>query len=146
MTTRLVVDKTGAVVGLEALRIPAGFAAWRHAKYIGMVSNIAMTVLGFVDRLKGSIVALEKQAKPLRIRVRKGGGHSNSLYGVLQSSFFRDRLRTLVGGRGIENFRPTDDNRDGIDEDFETSKFLPQVGALFRLTSGVSLYGSYSET
>jgi 3-oxo-5alpha-steroid 4-dehydrogenase len=70
--TRLVVDKSGAVVGLEALRIPAGFAAWRHAKYIGLVSNIAMTVMGFVDRLKGSIVALEQQAKPLRIRVRKG--------------------------------------------------------------------------
>ncbi len=70
--TRLVVDKAGAVVGIEALRIPAGFAAWRHAKYIGLVSNIAMTVMGFVDRLKGSIVALEKQAKPLRIRVRKG--------------------------------------------------------------------------
>ncbi len=70
--TRLVVDKTGAVIGLEALRIPAGFAAWRHAKCIDLVSNIAMTVLGFTEHLKGSIVALEKQAKPLRIRVRKG--------------------------------------------------------------------------
>ena len=70
--TRMVVDKTGAVVGLEALRIPGGFAAWRHARYIGLVSNIAMTVLGFAGRLKGSIVALEKQARPVRIRVRGG--------------------------------------------------------------------------
>jgi outer membrane receptor protein involved in Fe transport len=47
--------------------------------------------------------------------LRKGGGHSNSAYGVLQSSFFNDRLRTLVGGRRIVNHRPTDDNRDGKD-------------------------------
>ncbi|MBL9189711.1 MAG: TonB-dependent receptor [Opitutaceae bacterium] len=78
--------------------------------------------------------------------VRKGGAHSNAGYGVLQSSFFGDRLRTLVGGRHITNHRPIDDNRDGRDEGFETSKFLPQLGALFRLTPEVSLYGSYSRT
>ena len=71
--TRLVVDKSGAVVGIEVRRIPAGFAAWRHAKFIDLVSNIAMTVLGFVDRLKGSIAAIEREhARPMRIRVRKG--------------------------------------------------------------------------
>ncbi|MDP3069378.1 MAG: TonB-dependent receptor [Opitutaceae bacterium] len=78
--------------------------------------------------------------------VRKGGAHSNAGYGVLQSSFFGDRLRTLVGGRRIVNHRPIDDDRDGRDEDFETGKFLPQLGALFRVTSQVSLYGSYSRT
>lgn len=78
--------------------------------------------------------------------VRKGGGHSNSAYGVLQSSFFNDRLRTLVGGRRIVNHRPTDDNRDGKDEDFETAKVLPQFGALVRLAPQVSLYGSISRT
>ncbi len=78
--------------------------------------------------------------------VRKGGGHSNAVYGVLQSSFFGDRLRTLAGGRLIENHRPTDDNRDGRDEDFQTRKFLPQLGALFRVTPEVSLYGSVSRT
>jgi outer membrane receptor protein involved in Fe transport len=78
--------------------------------------------------------------------LRKGGAHSNALYGVLQSSFFQDRLRTLIGGRGIENNRPTDDNRDGRDENFTTKKFLPHYGALFRVTPALSLYGSFSRT
>jgi len=78
--------------------------------------------------------------------VRKGGGHSNSYYGVVQSSFFDDRLRTLVGGRQITNHRPTDDNRDGKDEDFQTRKILPQFGALVRVTPVLNLYGSVSKT
>jgi outer membrane receptor protein involved in Fe transport len=78
--------------------------------------------------------------------LRKGGGHSNSYYGVLQSSFFGDRLRTLIGGRQIANYRPTDDNRDGIDVDFKTRKLVPQYGALFRLSPALSLYGSFSKT
>lgn len=78
--------------------------------------------------------------------LRKGGGHSNAIYGVLQSSFFADHLRTLVGGRAITNHRPTDDDRDGRDEDFKTSKILPQFAALVRVTPEVSLYGSYSQT
>ncbi len=78
--------------------------------------------------------------------VRKGGGHSNSFYGVLQSSFFDDRVRTLVGGREITNHRPTDDNRDGRDEDFATRKLLPQFGALVRINPTLSLYGSFSKT
>ncbi|MEO7413817.1 MAG: TonB-dependent receptor [Opitutaceae bacterium] len=78
--------------------------------------------------------------------VRKGGSHSNAFYGVLQSSFFDDRLRTLIGARRIENHRPTDDNRDGIDEDSKTSKLVPQYGALFRITGALSLYGSSSKT
>jgi 3-oxo-5alpha-steroid 4-dehydrogenase len=69
----MVVDRDGAVVGIEVLRIPPGFAAWRHAKYFDLVSNIAMAVLGFVDRFKGSIAAIERSsARPMRIRVRKG--------------------------------------------------------------------------
>ena len=78
--------------------------------------------------------------------VRKGGGHSNAYYAVVQSSFFEDRLRTVVGGRHITNNRPTDDDRDGIDRDFTTEKFVPQYGALFRVNSALSLYGSYSRT
>jgi outer membrane receptor protein involved in Fe transport len=78
--------------------------------------------------------------------VRKGGAHSNSYYGVLQSSFFQDRLRTLIGGRQITNHRPTDDNRDGIDENFKTRKLLPHYGALVRVTPELSLYGSFSRT
>lgn len=78
--------------------------------------------------------------------VYKGGSHSNSFYGVLQSSFFNDNLRTLVGAREIANHRPTDDNHDGIDEDFKTRKLVPQYGALFRVTPVLSLYGSFSKT
>jgi outer membrane receptor protein involved in Fe transport len=78
--------------------------------------------------------------------VRKGGAHSNSYYGVLQSSFLNDRVRTLIGGRHITNNRPTDDNRDGIDENFITRKLLPQYSALFRVTPQLSLYGSVSKT
>lgn len=78
--------------------------------------------------------------------VRKGGGHSNAYYGVLQSSFLQDRVRTLVGGRQVTNYRPTDDNRDGIDQDFRIRKVLPHYAALVRVTPAVSLYGSFSRT
>lgn len=78
--------------------------------------------------------------------IRKGGGHANAAYGVLQSSFFEDRLRTLLGGRRISNHRPIDDNRDGIDEDFTTTKFLPHLSALFRVTPALSVYASASRT
>lgn len=78
--------------------------------------------------------------------VRKGGAHSNSYYGVLQSSFLDDRLRTLVGGRQVTNYRPTDDDRNGIDQDFRVRKFLPHYAALFRVTPAISLYGSFSRT
>jgi 3-oxo-5alpha-steroid 4-dehydrogenase len=71
--TRMVVDRDGAVVGIEALRIPPGFAAWRHAKYMELVNNIAMGVLGWVDKLKARIIGIEmSKARPIRIRARKG--------------------------------------------------------------------------
>lgn len=78
--------------------------------------------------------------------LRKGGAHSNAYYGVLQSSFFNDRLRTLLGGRQITNYRPTDDDRNGIDQDFATRKLLPHYSALFRVTPKLSVYGSFSRT
>ncbi|MBV1690661.1 FAD-binding protein [Novosphingobium sp. G106] len=71
--TRMVVDQTGAVVGIEVLRVPPGFAAWRHAKYMDLVNNLAMGVLGWVDKLKARIVGIEQsKARPMRIRARKG--------------------------------------------------------------------------
>ncbi|MDR2856835.1 MAG: FAD-binding protein [Novosphingobium sp.] len=70
--TRLVVDKAGAVVGIEVLRVPPGFAAWRHAKYMELVNNLAMGVLGWVDKLKERIIGIEAgKAAPMCIRVRK---------------------------------------------------------------------------
>ena len=78
--------------------------------------------------------------------VRKGAGHSNAWYGILQSSFLNDRIRTLAGGRRITNHRPVDDNRDGRDEDFKISKALPHFAALVRLTPQLSIYGSVSRS
>ncbi len=78
--------------------------------------------------------------------VRKGGGHSNAWYGIVQSSFFNDRVRTLAGGRSITNHRPVDDNRDGRDESFKVSKALPHFAALVRVTPQLSLYGSMSRS
>jgi 3-oxo-5alpha-steroid 4-dehydrogenase len=70
--TRMVVDAAGAVVGVEVLRIPPGFAAWRHAKYMAAVNHFVVAALGVADRLKGRIVALERKARPMRIRVKRG--------------------------------------------------------------------------
>lgn len=69
--TRLVVDQAGAVVGIEVLRIPPGFAAWRHAKLMDMNSNFIFAALGFGAKITKAILALEAKAKPMRIRVRK---------------------------------------------------------------------------
>ena len=77
---------------------------------------------------------------------RKGGGHSNAWYGIVQSSFAGDRLRLLAGGRHITNNRPIDDNRDGRDENFKIAKAMPHFAALVRVTPQVSLYGSFSRS
>ena len=78
--------------------------------------------------------------------LRKGGGHSNAWYGIVQSSFIGDRLRLLAGGRHITNNRPVDDNRDGRDENFKVAKALPHFAALFRFTPQLSVYGSISRS
>ena len=71
--TRMVVDKDGAVVGLEVLRIPPGFATWRHAKFMELVNNLIVASLGLGGRILKSIARLEQnKARPMRIRVRKG--------------------------------------------------------------------------
>jgi len=70
--TRLVVDKAGAVVGIEVQRVPGGFARWRHAKLMALVSNLIVSTLGLGTKVLSGITAIERSAKPLRIRVRKG--------------------------------------------------------------------------
>lgn len=62
--------------------------------------------------------------------------HSRSAYAVLQSSFFSDRLRTIVGGRTTENrlVNPV------------TRINSPQFAALGRITPWLSAYASYSKT
>ncbi len=70
--TRLVVDKDGAVVGVELLRIPPGFAAWRHSRYMNLASNFILAAMGATPGLFKRILRIEAGAKPMRIRVRKG--------------------------------------------------------------------------
>lgn len=70
--TRMVVDRDGAVVGIEVRRIPGAFARWRHARGMAMVNNLIVSVLGLGSRLTAAVVGAERGARPMRIRVRKG--------------------------------------------------------------------------
>jgi len=70
--TRMVVDRDGTVVGIEVLRVPGGFARWRHAKFMSLANNMIVSALGLGGKLMNSIVGIERGAKPMRIRVRKG--------------------------------------------------------------------------
>src|SRR5690606_15434749 len=70
--TRMIVDGDGAVVGLEVQRIAPGFATWRHAKFMSLANNMIVSALGLGGKLMSSITKLERKAKPMRIRVRKG--------------------------------------------------------------------------
>ncbi|MFA7604376.1 MAG: FAD-binding protein [Novosphingobium sp.] len=70
--TRLVVDKAGAVVGIEVLRVAGGFARWRHAKFMALVNNLIVSALGLGKNVLSGITGIERGAKPMCIRVRKG--------------------------------------------------------------------------
>ena len=71
--TRLVVDKAGAVVGIEVLSVPPGLAAWKHAKAMAMSGNLIVGALGLSKKLFATIIGIERsKAKPMRIRVRRG--------------------------------------------------------------------------
>ncbi len=70
--TRLVVDRAGAVVGIEVRRVPGGFARWRHARYMALANNMIVSVLRLGGKLMNAIVGIERGARPMRIRVRKG--------------------------------------------------------------------------
>ncbi len=70
---RLIVDRSGAVVGVEVLRIPSGFAAKRHGWLYGLSNNTPLAVLGLLGKVRNAVVKIEQSAaKTLRIRVRKG--------------------------------------------------------------------------
>lgn len=71
--TRLIVDGTGAVVGIEVWRIAPGFPAWRHAMAMKLCNNIMAASLGLTSKLYGMITSIEAgKAQVQRIRVRKG--------------------------------------------------------------------------
>src|SRR5690606_19381763 len=69
---RMVVDREGAVVGIEVLRVPGAFARWRHARAMALVNHLIVSVLGLGAKLTSTVIGIERGAKPMRIRVRKG--------------------------------------------------------------------------
>ncbi|MBA3054554.1 MAG: FAD-binding protein [Sphingomonadales bacterium] len=71
---RLVLDKTGAVVGAELWSIPQGtFAAWRHRKLYAAGTNMILSLIGASKHVWQATAALEaKYAKPRLVRVRRG--------------------------------------------------------------------------
>lgn len=71
--TRLIVDGSGAVVGIEVRRILPGFTAWRHALAMRLCNNIVAATLGLTGVLYGAITAIEAGSSQMqRIRVRRG--------------------------------------------------------------------------
>lgn len=76
----------------------------------------------------------------------KGGGHRNNLFGVVQSGFFNDRLRTLIGARQVWSHQPVATSMPGVDTDFTVKKSVPQTSVLIRLTPEISIYASASRT
>lgn len=70
--TRMIVDREGAVVGIEVKRITGAFARWRHAKLMALVNNLIVSTLGLGAKVLSLIAALEAGAATQRIRVRKG--------------------------------------------------------------------------
>lgn len=77
---------------------------------------------------------------------QKGGAHRNNLFGVLQSGFFNDRVRTLVGGRQVWSHQPIASATPGVDANFLVKKSVPQTSVLVRLTPHISVYASASST
>ena len=77
---------------------------------------------------------------------KKGGSHNNAVFGVLQSGFFNDRVRTLVGARHVTSKQPIATATPGVETDFVVKKSVPQASVLVRLTPEISLYASTSET
>lgn len=70
--TRMVLDRDGAVVGVEVARVEGAFSRWRHARLMALVNNLIVSTLGLGGKVLSAIASIERGAKPLRIRARKG--------------------------------------------------------------------------
>ena len=77
---------------------------------------------------------------------KKGSSHRNAVFGVLQSGFFQDRVRTLVGARQVWSYQPIATATPGVETDFRVKKSVPQASVLARLTPEISVYASTSKT
>lgn len=71
---RLIVDGSGAVIGAEIWRIPAGSAAARqHARYYAMGNKLLFGLIGLVPWLWKRTAQIERSnARPVRIRAHGG--------------------------------------------------------------------------
>ena len=71
--TRLIVDPSGAVIGIELHRVPSGLSGWLHKQMLGLSSNLSMSVLGLTGKLQNKVTRIEREkSRPVRVRVRKG--------------------------------------------------------------------------
>ncbi|WP_438481906.1 TonB-dependent siderophore receptor [Oleiharenicola lentus] len=87
--------------------------------------------------------------------LREGTGEESALYGVLNASFFDDRLIAIGGARynktkstGI-NYLPTVAAVPGAtipDPDYEATKTTPQFGIGYKVRRDLLLFASYSES
>lgn len=90
---------------------------------------------------------------PLNGNYRKGSGEDSALYGVLNASFFDDRLIAIGGARynrtdssGV-NLLPTITGGAAVpDADYSATKTTPQFGVGFKVLPDVLLFASYSES
>lgn len=70
---RLVLDASGAVVGVEVWRVPPGFAAWRHRRLFALGNNVILAILGVTGKLWKATAAIEKRhSRPMLLRTRRG--------------------------------------------------------------------------
>jgi 3-oxo-5alpha-steroid 4-dehydrogenase len=70
---RMIVDKTGQIVGIEVLQIAGAFARWRHGKFYELGTNMIISALRQAGKLHAAAVRIEqKSSRPLRIRVNRG--------------------------------------------------------------------------
>ncbi len=70
---RMIVDKTGEIVGVEVLQIAGAFARWRHGKFYELGTNMIISALRQAGKLHAAAVRIEqKHSRTLRIRVNKG--------------------------------------------------------------------------
>lgn len=71
----------------------------------------------------------------------------NAFYGMLQAGFFENSLRTLLGVRyDILNGDLNDFRSGNKTSNPEVTNTTPQLGALYKVTDKVSVYGLYSES
>jgi iron complex outermembrane recepter protein len=74
-------------------------------------------------------------------------GRARAGYGILNTSFFQDRLMTIVGARYNKvDSQATNLINQTVAPKFEANKTTPQLGVGYKVTDDLMVYGSYSES